>query len=298
MQQKCSLPSLKPMLTNNNKISPEYFLRKVKEIKGIPTITGKLLMLLTQNNVSIKDIEQVLSKDPTLLTRILIIANSPVYRRGQEICTAKDAIMILGTKAIIYYSMFMAVKGMSQQSSNVALKLWEHSLAVSTMSKLLAKEVGISPDIATSAGLLHDIGNIIIDNIAPKSFAHVLDIQKKYNYDETRIIELERETIGIDHCEIGSYLAKTWNFPSLFTNIIEKHHNCSPDNTKVSEIENDSLLSTIRVADCESMTETYKENKCHYKDKCVILSKYKKHIEKIYEKFLLSYKQDKQLLFA
>jgi putative nucleotidyltransferase with HDIG domain len=288
-------------LTSKKKISDINIAEKVKDIRGLPSVAVKLLALIADDKVSTTEIEQIMSNDASILARLLRIANSPIYKRKGEIHTAREAIMMLGTKVISFHILFAALKDYSRKPSQITKRIWEHTLAVATASELLAKHMGISPDLAKTAGLLHDIGSIVIDGVAPKSISVVVNIIKKYPMGNACVTDIEQELLGTDHCEIGAEVAKKWNIPDIFIPAIEKHHKYFFGTSGVMDIMLNPLLTIVTIANCIACLNDiaiYKSPKCTHDRNCAIYQDCKRGIEAVQKKFHSAYQKNMQILFG
>ncbi|MFA7279234.1 MAG: HDOD domain-containing protein [Sterolibacterium sp.] len=202
----------------------------VKDIDGLVTLPDvyiRINRLLEDPNSSTADIAKAVSQDPSFTLRLLRVANSSLYRFPAAVTTAAKAVSIIGTAQIRSLALAMSVAKSFAGMPNELVSMenfWRHSLYCALIARLLAKEVRrCDPDSLFTAGLLHDIGELVIFNRLPElakdALLMVLD-----NQDEMPVHLAEREVMGVDHAEVGGELAKHWNLPPLLQECIAYHH--------------------------------------------------------------------------
>lgn len=200
-------------------------LGKVKELSTSPTILREVLNLVNSPDTSAKGLAELVLKDPGLTARLLKIANSSYYGFRHEVSSIQQAIVMMGLNAVKYFVLSLTVlnqlynqKGKSRLNQK---QLWLHFLEVASATKKVAQQTGYEQaDEAYIAGLLHDIGIILLENNFPDDYQNVLKLICK---GET-IIEAESEVFGVDHQEVAGYVISHWNMPSILQAPISKHH--------------------------------------------------------------------------
>ena len=201
-------------------------LNKFTTSKTLPYITIQLTKLISDENSTMQDFENMIKMDPTLVLRILRAANSPYYGLRQKVNSISRAIVIIGINNLRNMivtqglkEIFKDKKGMNAFSRN---RLWLHCAAVSICSQMIVERIfGINGEDAFLCGILHDIGMIVEDQTAPDLFYKTCNT---YNENSKLITDHEKEIIGTDHCEIGYLLAKEWQLPIEVQEGIQLHH--------------------------------------------------------------------------
>lgn len=160
-----------------------------------------------------------ISLDPSMVVRILHIANSPFYGMSREIGSLREAIVLLGSNRIrdILVSVCFSKMMPALHKDFNYLQLWHHSMAVAECARQLAGLSGNNPDLAFTAGLLHDIGRLVIAVLFPDEFNLII------NESASTLIESERRILGFDHGEIGGKAVQHWNLPVAIQEAIEQH---------------------------------------------------------------------------
>lgn len=197
--------------------------RKVENINSLPTIPSTLKQIskiIEDPVISLKEIGDFISNDPALTTKILKIVNSAFYGFPGRISSASHATVLLGSNVIKGLLVGASVFELMQ---NAMLGLWEHSLGCAITSRLMAKRKGLKDyDDIYAAGLLHDIGKIILLLEFPKEYKEAMNEAELKNIT---IVKTERDHFIANHADIGSWLAEKWLFPRNLVEVIKYHHN-------------------------------------------------------------------------
>lgn len=188
---------------------------------NLPTLPLLLMDALDQLNgkQDLNILVEKISQDPSMVVRLLRIANSPFYGMPREIGSLREAVVLLGFKRIrdIFVSIcFSTILVVPDNGFNFR-QLWHHCLAVAECTGQLANLSGQDPDFAFTAGLLHDIGILVIAVLFPEEFSLIV------SNSTTPLIETERRILGFDHLEIGSKAAQHWNLPVAIQDAIAQH---------------------------------------------------------------------------
>ncbi len=202
----------------------------VKDIGGLVTLPDVYLrinQLVEDPNSTTEDIAKVVSRDPSFTVRLLRVANSALYGRSSTVDTVSRAVTLIGTLQIRSLALSMSVASSFAGLPNelVSMKnFWRHSLLCALVARHLAKEARrCDPEALFTAGLLHDIGELVIFNRMPEQAKEALLIVLD-SQDEVPIYEAERQAMGFDHSEVGGELARLWKLPPLLENCIAHHH--------------------------------------------------------------------------
>ncbi len=195
--------------------------RIIMDTKTLPTLPGvisKLNALSENDKASVQEMARIVSSDQVLSARILRLANSPSYG-FYRVSTISNAMILLGVNVVKSLALSSSIFEIMEKNS---LGLWEHSLGVATAANITAKKLNIPEveEIAT-AGLLHDIGKVII---GLKCADAVLEIRRRVKTDDLYTREAEREVLDTDHAEVGGWLAKSWYLPDKLSEPIACHH--------------------------------------------------------------------------
>lgn len=215
------------------------------QIPGLPDTTAQIIAALEDDFCSVQKLEEVILRDPSLTAEVLRIVNAPLYQTGKSVSSVADTIMFIGMGNLVT---LVSIASLTHQcmSSSIEKEIVSHLLAVSSTATLLAEQadnVRIRREIAVVAGLLHDIGIIVLMEKLPLEYG---DIRKRAFAEQRPLTTVEQEMLGFTHCHVGAILAERWHFPAVYKFALEHHH----DET-IPETLNDreALCLLIRLAD-------------------------------------------------
>ncbi|QEM67880.1 HDOD domain-containing protein [Geobacter sp. FeAm09] len=194
----------------------------IMDTKTLPTLPGvisKLNSLSDNDKSSVQEMARIVSSDQVLSARILRLANSPSYG-FYRVSTISNAMILLGVNVVKSLALSSSIFEIMEKNS---VGLWEHSLGVGVASNLIATKLGLPEceEIAT-AGLLHDIGKVII---SLKCSEAEREVRRVIGEKRVHMREAEQEVIDTDHAEVGGWLAKSWFLPDKLSEPINCHHN-------------------------------------------------------------------------
>jgi putative nucleotidyltransferase with HDIG domain len=203
-------------------MDPKILRAKVENINTLPTVPSvlkRLSVIIEKPRITLPEISNFISNDPALTTKVLKMVNSAIYGFPGRIASVSHATMLLGLNVIKGLLLGVSVFELMQKSMN---GLYEHSLATAIASRVIAQKKGLKePEEVSVAGLLHDIGKVIL----------MLEFQKEYevalNEAQTKnisIFDAEKDQFNATHANVGSWLAEKWRFPRSLIEVIEFHH--------------------------------------------------------------------------
>ncbi len=225
----------------------QRILEKMLEIDSLPILPDIAfeIMGMSENDIrSMKQISDLVSRDPSITAGILKVANSAFYGLKKNVGSLDSALIILGLREIKNIVFMMSLFKLFPQDGEYAFDkadYLKHSIMTAITANKLAQVLNIefssSPFIC---GLLHDIGKICLDQYAHVEFLAVIKETRKKNIF---FYEAERQILGIDHAEIGGMLSKIWHFPDNISDAIKYHH------SELTDINDTSMISIIKLAD-------------------------------------------------
>ncbi len=217
------------------------------EIPAVPMVAFKILRLVEDPATDVSSLQDAIMADQSLAARVLKMANSAYYGLRRNIDTISEAIIMMGFVAIKNLVLAVSTKDVYKKFGLLEQKLWEHSIGVSVASGLIAREIRfIHAEETTVAGLLHDIGKVVMNNSQHERF--VLLTEMVYN-DRSTYYEKEKEVFGYGHAEVGGVFATKWGFPENLCDSIRRHHFTSYDDLMDLEPDSRTLCSIIALAD-------------------------------------------------
>lgn len=189
-----------------------------------PGIAEKILALAEDPSSSINDFAQVVRVDVALTSRLLQLANSPVYGLSREVYDVRHAITVLGLEATLSNALSIALVASirEQRCSGINYKhFWRRSLAAASANRLIARHVRAPvAEHFFMAGLLQDIGMIALATLDADLYARVGD---RYT-DHRALIAEEQALLGVDHAAAGAWLISSWRLPGRYAQAAHGSH--------------------------------------------------------------------------
>jgi len=196
--------------------------RIIKDTRSIPTLPGiiaKLSMLAANDKVSANEMARVVSADQVLSAKVLRLVNSPFYGFSGRVSTVSNALILLGVNVVKSLAVTSSIFEIMEKH---VVGLWEHSLGAATAAQIIARQLNLpDPEEISTAALLHDIGKVVIKINLKQDYESLLAL---INQKDLSMLEAERELFGIDHAEVGEWLAKSWFLPEKLIEPIACHH--------------------------------------------------------------------------
>lgn len=217
-----------PVVELNERLTQEAVLARIPAFS--PAIL-RVVDLLSKQDASVTTLAQAIAGDPALAAQVLRLANSALFGAQSRVDTLQKAVMAVGQTWLQHLTLTLGVSSYMKAAHRTAeLQLcWRHMLASAVLSRELAKMVGVSPERAYAAGLLHDIGRLGLLAAFPAEYAYA--VQEALRSGQ-QLIKVEKDVFGTDHCEVGRRLVESWNLPAEFAAVSGRHHE-TPDTAKM-----------------------------------------------------------------
>jgi HD-like signal output (HDOD) protein len=186
----------------------EKLFANLPRLPSIPKVVLDLIASLCDDDVDIESLVVLVKQDQSLSARVLATANSSHYGVSKKIGAINHAVTLIGLSAL---RSLVIASGMSRTFSNVGgvdmKAFWRHGLVTAGVARVIAKGKGINPEFAYTAGLMYQIGELIIHLAYPAASKQLL-------------LKMERSLTETDHCEVGQEMAVRWNFPVEIRNAL------------------------------------------------------------------------------
>ena len=207
-------------------ISIEKLMEKGDALPSLPEIFIKVSNQLDDADTSAQDIGETIANDPAISYKVLTMVNSAYFGLPSEISSIPQSISLLGRfrlKQVLIGALLGDVfKGLDSDFFSLH-DFWEHSIRTAIIAKELAiaSEFVDEPDTIFTAGLLHDVGRLILAAQIPEVFEEISERTITKHID---IVQSEIDTIGLAHTEIGAALMLKWEFPDQIWVCVKNHH--------------------------------------------------------------------------
>lgn len=193
-------------------------------VPSAPMLYFDLKELLDDPDSDNRQVAKLVSTDPVLCARVLKLANSAFYGLPRTVSDIQEAVMYLGTGMISALVLTMHIYGQLPIPGFDIEPLWKHGMAVSALARQAARKARCPTQeisAASTAGLLHDIGQLVLLSNLPDCY---LPLFRQAGNDEQQLVELEREAFGVDHAELCAHLLSLWQLPDSVVEAVASHH--------------------------------------------------------------------------
>jgi diguanylate cyclase (GGDEF)-like protein len=215
-------------LKRSGTVDPAQIKEQLKQCKTLPTLPGVAVELVNQfqqTEVNLEKTSRIIQRDPALTATVLKFVNSPCYGLRKEVRSVSHAIALLGLNAVRTIALsFSLVRGLrrSDKDGFDYTRYWQRSILTGVAARAMGKVKGVVElDHLFLAGLMQDIGMLALQELVPDTYG---EICREAGGDHTKLFELEKELLGTDHTEVGSWLAEMWHLPEVYSVEIRGSH--------------------------------------------------------------------------
>lgn len=203
----------------------DNFIQKIEEIPTIPIVSQRVMEMSGDDEAPFKDFVAIIEKDQALASKILRVANSAFYGFSTKVSSLKHAFVILGINEVKSIVLGCSLYNYFSHSENDAFdrtQFWKHAITCSQVAKLLGTHFSTgNRDSLFLAGLIHDIGKLILDQYFHEEFVQIL---KYVSFNKATFSNAEKKILGTTHNQIAAQLLEQWSFPEDVITQILYHH--------------------------------------------------------------------------
>ncbi len=217
---------------------------RLDRLHSSPHVAYQILAILQDEDYETRELVPCLESDPALATAILRLVNSAYFGLGRNISSLQHAITYLGSRSLrlAVLSFGLAKQFVDGAPAQLYQDFWRRSLTMAAVASRFAVQHGQpAPDEAYSAGLLADVGMLLLAQVETRSY---LKMYPKADHS-TLLVESEQELYGFDHGQLGARLLQRWNLPDTLTQAVADHHRQSDDDPLVRTVFVANLMSDV-----------------------------------------------------
>jgi HD-like signal output (HDOD) protein len=212
---------------NSDVLTPQGLVSTIKDLVTLPEVALRIAQMVDDPTSSATDIGREISHDVALAARLLRVANSAAFGQHGKIATISRAITVLGVRQVrdltVGLTAIRAFDGIGNELVTME-SFWRHSVLCGVAAgQIAARRARSRDETPFIAGLLHDIGQLVLLSRAPQLARQAL-LMSVDSFDDLGLFQCERKVMGFDHAAVGLALAQHWGMPRTLQECIEFHH--------------------------------------------------------------------------
>jgi putative nucleotidyltransferase with HDIG domain len=205
--------------------SPEQLVSSAPELEALPVVAQRALAILRDERTSVDMISNLLGTDQALASAVLRYANSARAMPNRRIANLREAVARIGQRALSEVLVRacagpMLDRGLPPYALPRSIA-WRHAATVSTASRALADLLKTGSEEAGVAGLLHDVGKMVLTSVVPEAAAEAVSIARSRRMP---VWQAEQEVLGFHHGAVGAALLRSWGLPDSVVYAVAFHH--------------------------------------------------------------------------
>jgi putative nucleotidyltransferase with HDIG domain len=204
--------------------SADDVIKCVRDLPSLPAVVAELLATMEQEDVDSHVLATKIALDQALTAKTLRLANSSFYGLQSKVTTIQQAISVLGFHSIRTLVTACSVTASFSPAKEVDFDFqafWRHAIGSAVCARVLAPRFGVNPDTAFTAGLLHDLGTLVLCTRFPADYQRVLAHRRRH---DCLTSAAQLAVFGIDHAAVGAALTAHWKFPQQIQAAVAGHH--------------------------------------------------------------------------
>lgn len=204
-------------------------------LPSLPEVVSYLMRTLNDDRADVDTIAHHINADPAIVARLLAAANSAASGLSAHVLSTRQAFIVLGADRVAKIVLASALTHRYDARSDGfdSRLLWRHAIGVAICAQVLADEVGINADLAFTAGMVHDIGQLLMHVASPADYQRALEAHQRLDQE---LIVAERALFGFDHCAAGRALALRWKLPVEIVDAIAAHHEPDSNGSEIGDL--------------------------------------------------------------
>ena len=227
---------------NTRRVQIRTLLKQYEEIPTVPSMVETITALTEDVNCSLAALEAAIKADPACVARLLQMANAAFYTSGgsRTVTSVRRAILLFGFDAVknitLNLTVFDCFRTQNTAEITTVNTIRLHSLAVATLAQHIARTSSreIDEELAFCAGLLHDLGRVVLLHLFPQEYHEMLT--QLTDEPDADLSKVEFDTFEVTHAVVGQWLGEHWNFPAPILQVIATHHSTQAANPLVATV--------------------------------------------------------------
>ena len=214
----------------------EDILLSIHDLPPFPETVLKAMEVMKDPEVSAEKIVGIIQYDPTITASLLRFANSAYFGLKKEVTSIKHAVSYLGTNTIM--DMLMLSGALDQYRTEFTgygergKEMLKHAFSTALMCRILGEKIGLEESFTVfSAGLLHDIGKVVLNSFIVHRLDEIMELVNNHNHTP---LSAEKALLGMDHAQVGGEILKRWGLPENITAPVTHHHRV--ENTNADDV--------------------------------------------------------------
>ena len=200
----------------------DLLVNEITELRPLPVVALRVLELAEGDRFSAHELAQTVSADQTLTAKILRLSNSAYYEFPRRITTVRDAVVVLGFRAVRSATLASCViETLPGGQVLDPVQAWRFSVSVGMLAEVLSRATHEHVDEAFTAGVLHNIGRLAMDQHRPRELRQCIEVAQARGWT---IPQAERQVLGYTDAEVGGALALNWNFPPALADAVARYN--------------------------------------------------------------------------
>ncbi|MFZ1986381.1 MAG: HDOD domain-containing protein [Desulfatitalea sp.] len=203
------------------------YLETIQELPTLSAVAMRVNGMLQDMNTTARELSEVIEKDQSMVSKLLRLANSSFFGFSSRVSNVAHAVMILGFNSVLNAVLSMAVMDALALPKNKQNKIdmtafWQHSISVAVVSRHLRQASGgHRHENAFTAGIIHDIGKVVMARYFPERFGRVCQAMEA---GKSSFQEAEKNHFPMGHGAVGAFLVRCWNLPDDLSAVVAQHH--------------------------------------------------------------------------
>ncbi len=237
------------MITTELPVTIQRALEACRTLPTMPSVAVRVLDLFRESDISISDVVKAITNDPALTSKILRVANSPLYGVRSQVTTLNRAVSLLGINATLSISLsFSLVRSLKESNSRMLFDhqgYWRRSVISATAARAVASfNEDTKPEELFLAGLLQDIGILVLNEAITEIYGPII---ASADGDHGALVEFEHMELQTDHAEVGGWLLAKWGLPEIFRTATILSH--TPQDIQPSDLFSKSVAVGAGITD-------------------------------------------------